>query len=80
MAGREAVAPDLYSFLTGWQFDAPIERVWRVITDVERYPEWWPGVWERDAPGFHQPVPPPGRGTVHRQLPLGSVDRHRVRC
>jgi uncharacterized protein YndB with AHSA1/START domain len=35
---------DTYRFLTRWQFDAPIDRVWAVITDVERYPDWWPGV------------------------------------
>ena len=36
--------PDAYRFLTRWQFDASIDRVWAVITDVERYPIWWPGV------------------------------------
>jgi uncharacterized protein YndB with AHSA1/START domain len=33
-----------YRFLTRWQFDAPIDRVWAVITDVGQYPLWWPGV------------------------------------
>jgi uncharacterized protein YndB with AHSA1/START domain len=36
--------PDEYCFLTRWHFDAPIGRVWAVITDAERYPDWWPGV------------------------------------
>jgi hypothetical protein len=33
-----------YSFLTTWCVDAPIERVWDVISASERYPEWWTGV------------------------------------
>jgi uncharacterized protein YndB with AHSA1/START domain len=33
-----------YSFLTTWCVDAPIQRVWDLIYDVERYPEWWKGV------------------------------------
>ncbi len=30
-----------YSFLTIWQFDAPIDRVWQAIVDTTKYPEWW---------------------------------------
>src|SRR5262245_55909437 len=30
-----------YSFLSIWQVDAPIERVWEVIHDSPRYPQWW---------------------------------------
>jgi hypothetical protein len=28
-----------YSFLTTWCVDAPIERVWALISSSERYPE-----------------------------------------
>jgi hypothetical protein len=34
----------VYSFLTTWCVDAPIEPVWDVISKSERYPEWWTGV------------------------------------
>ncbi len=33
-----------YTFLTTWILDAPREHVWQAIYEVERWPEWWPGV------------------------------------
>lgn len=33
-----------YEFLTTWLVDAPIERVFDVLHDSKRYPEWWKGV------------------------------------
>jgi uncharacterized protein YndB with AHSA1/START domain len=33
-----------YRFLTTWQLEAPREAVWDALHDVERWPEWWPGV------------------------------------
>ncbi len=32
-----------FHFVTHWRFDAPIDPVWKIITDVGRLPEWWPG-------------------------------------
>jgi uncharacterized protein YndB with AHSA1/START domain len=33
-----------YEFLTTWCLAAPIERVWDVLYESERWPEWWQGV------------------------------------
>lgn len=30
-----------YRFLTVWLLDAPIEKVWAVITDNQNLPTWW---------------------------------------
>ena len=33
-----------YSFLTTWIVGAPRADVWQAIYELERWPEWWPGV------------------------------------
>jgi uncharacterized protein YndB with AHSA1/START domain len=33
-----------YSFLSTWCLDAPLQRVWDVLSAPEAYPEWWQGV------------------------------------
>lgn len=33
-----------YEFITVWNIDAPVERVWNVIEDANQWPEWWKGV------------------------------------
>lgn len=35
-----------YRFLTTWLLAAPREQVWQVVSDVEQWPLWWPGVRE----------------------------------
>ena len=32
-----------YRFLTTWQLDAPMRRVYDVLQDASGYPRWWPG-------------------------------------
>jgi len=36
--------PETYSFISRWQVKAPIEEVWQLIYDSEKWPEWWPSV------------------------------------
>lgn len=33
-----------YRFLTVWQLDAPIEKVWEAILDYKSLPSWWKAV------------------------------------
>ena len=53
-----------YSFLTTWILDAPRERVWDAVYEIERWPEWWRGVRrvEKLADGDDG-----GVGSVYRQ-------------
>lgn len=32
--------PD-YQFITHWRFQAPLEKVWKEIKAMSRWPEWW---------------------------------------
>ncbi len=34
-------ARNAYHFRTDWTFKAPLERVWPVIVDIEKWPRWW---------------------------------------
>ena len=33
--------PETYHFVTDWRFRAPLQKVWSVVLDIERYPGWW---------------------------------------
>ncbi|HEV7699283.1 MAG TPA: SRPBCC family protein [Pyrinomonadaceae bacterium] len=33
-----------YEFVTVWNLDAPLERVWDAIEDADSWPTWWRGV------------------------------------
>lgn len=30
-----------YSFVTKWAIQAPLEEVWKIIYESEKWPEWW---------------------------------------
>lgn len=52
-----------YRFDRAWGIDAPVEKVWAVVTDFARWPEWW-----QDLESI-VPLTP--------QLPLGKDSRIR---
>lgn len=69
MAGRVA----RYAFLTTWLLDADRERVFAVVRDFERWPQWWEGV---------EHVALDGEGGMEQRwrsrLPYGVAFRARV--
>ena len=61
-----------YRFLTTWIVDAERARVWEEIHEIERWPEWWPGVESVEDLGddryrhvWRSVVPYPVRFDVH---------------
>src|SRR3981081_33444 len=39
--GGGSKLPEPYHFVTDWRFKAPLQKVWSVVLDIERYPGWW---------------------------------------
>ena len=33
-----------YNFVTVWKIEAPLQKVWDVICDIEDLPSWWKAV------------------------------------
>lgn len=54
-----------YEFVTVWNLEAPIERVWEEIKRSESWPEWWRGVVSvvEIEPGDED-----GVGAIHRSM------------
>jgi uncharacterized protein YndB with AHSA1/START domain len=50
-----------YHFVSTWQVQAPVERVWEEIRDAERWPDWW-----KDVAGVQELEPGAADGTGKR--------------
>jgi hypothetical protein len=68
--------------------DAPVERVWELIGDVNRHPEWWPRVEDvqcdllEEGCTYRQVTRRPGK-TIETTISIESLDdchELRVRC
>lgn len=71
-----------YEFVTTWQLDAPIEQVFDVLRDSERYPVWWKGVKQVQVlvPGSEEGIGAASRFTWRSVLPYSlSFDLHVTR-
>ena len=43
-AGFDDMAAKQFNLMTEWRLDAPIERVWPLLTSIEEWPLWWRAV------------------------------------
>jgi hypothetical protein len=43
-AGFDDVAAKQFNLITEWRLDAPVERVWPLLTSIEEWPLWWRAV------------------------------------
>ena len=61
-----------YHYVSTWQLQAPIERVWTAISDLEHVPAWYPAVQEVQtlAPGDEQGVGSRVRYLIKGRLPM----------
>jgi uncharacterized protein YndB with AHSA1/START domain len=61
-----------YHYVSTWQLQAPIERVWTAISELEHLPTWYPAVEEVQtlAPGDEQGVGSRVRYLIKGRLPM----------
>jgi uncharacterized protein YndB with AHSA1/START domain len=64
-----------YRFVTEWQVEAPVARVWDAIVHPEAWPRWWRGVIAVDpiAPGGADGIGDRRRYTWRSRLPYSLV-------
>jgi hypothetical protein len=48
------------------QIDAPLQAIWDLVGDPNRYPEWWPRIVETKCEGL-------GEGCTYKQVSKGPV-------
>ncbi len=63
-----------YTLVTVWRIRAPLEKVWEVLSQPERWPTWWPYV--KQVQTVQPGNPETGIGLIHRHhwftcLPYG---------
>ena len=65
----------MYSFLSVWEIEAPIEDVWEVIHQADSYAEWFPYITESSqlGPGDADGVGATSRSVWRSALPYGFV-------
>src|SRR5947209_2062707 len=52
-----------FNLVTVWNLDAPVERVWHLLTEIETWPQWWRAVSQVE---LLQSGDANGLGAVHR--------------
>ena len=60
-----------YAFVTEWQLEAPIERVYEAIHDSLSWPDWWPAVTKVEE--IRPPTDRTGVGSVRRYTFKGKL-------
>jgi Polyketide cyclase / dehydrase and lipid transport len=69
-----------YHFVTVWKYEAPVEKIWPILRDAEKWPSWWKGVRKVETlqPGDENGVGSVQRYTWRSQLPYNLVFDMRV--
>src|SRR5688500_3471938 len=34
----------IFDLVSDWRIEAPVDRVWQVLADIDAWPDWWPSV------------------------------------